>query len=157
MTVDAHSRFIDGQRVTSVHLQHLQDRLREGIGDIRSCIGLGRVAWGLRAELNSNEVRVHPGAAFSTSGSRLFIEEETQVSLPADGAPWQVVLRAQNEDIESLRHNGASTVINLMPRLDIESSAAVDTDSLMIATIEPIMMDVEHFVLLRTLYTYRPC
>ena len=68
MTEDAHSRFIDGQRVTSVHLQHLQDRLREGISDIRSCIGLGRVAWGLRAELNGNEVLVHPGAAFSTSG-----------------------------------------------------------------------------------------
>ena len=136
MTEDAHSQFIDGQRVTSLHLQHLQDSLREGIRDIRSCIGLGRVAWGLRAELNSDNVLVHPGAAFSKNGSRLFIEEETQVTLPADGAPWQVVLRAQNEDVEALRHKGASTIINLVPQLEIESSAAVDTDALIIAIID---------------------
>ena len=29
MAQDAHTLFIDGQRVTATHLQHLQDRLRE--------------------------------------------------------------------------------------------------------------------------------
>ena len=136
MTEDAHSRFIDGQKVTSLHLQHLQDRLREGIADIRSCIGLGRVAWGLKAELADGDITVQPGAAFARSGSRLSIDEVAQVSLPADGAPWQLVLRGENQDIEALRHNGASTVINLVPQLAVEPSGDADVNTLILATID---------------------
>ncbi len=138
MTEDAHSRFIDGQKVTSLHLQHLQDRLREGIADIRSNIGLGKVAWGLKAELADSEVTVYPGAAFSHSGSRLSIAEEAQVSVPDGDGPWQLVIRGENEDIEALRHNGASTVINLIAQLLIEPVADVDIDTLILATIDTV-------------------
>jgi hypothetical protein len=136
MTEDAHSRFIDGQIVTAQHLQHLQDRLHEGIVDIRSCIGLGKVAWGLRAEMNGTQVLVQPGAAFSKSGIRLFLDEATQVELPADGAPWQLVLRAQNGDVKALRHERSPTIITLSPQLAIESVADVDDHSMVIATID---------------------
>lgn len=136
MTEDAHSRFIDGQIVVAQHLQHLQDRLHEGIVDIRSCIGLGKIAWGLRAELNGTQVMVQPGAAFSSSGIRLFLDQATQVDLPADGAPWQVVLRAKNGDVQALRHESAPTIITLSPRLDIESVSDVDEHSMIIATID---------------------
>ena len=135
MTQDAHSRFIDGQKVTSLHLQHLQDRLREGLADIRSCIGLGKVAWGLRAQLAEGTITVQPGAAFARSGSRLSIEEMVQVSLPEEGAPWQLLLRGQNEDVEALRHNGAATVINLVPQVVVEPVADVDVDTLILGTI----------------------
>jgi|GEM_PF-3178758 len=136
MTEDAHSRFIDGLKVSSVHLQHLQDRLREGIADIRSCIGLGRVAWGLRAELVDKLVTVQPGAGFTRSGARLSIEAPAQLTLPDNGAPWQLALRGENADIEALRHNGASTVITLVPQLVLESQVNVDVNTLVLATIE---------------------
>ena len=48
MANDARTQFIDGLRVTSEHLQHLQDRLREAVRDVRTSIGLRKVAWGLR-------------------------------------------------------------------------------------------------------------
>ncbi len=136
MTEDAHSRFVDGQKVTSLHLQHLQDRLREGLADIRSCIGLGKVPWGLRAELSDGTVTVQPGVAFVRNGSRLSIDEVAQLSLPDDGDPWQVVLRGENQDVEALRFNDVATVINLVPRLSIEPVADVDVNTLIIARIE---------------------
>ena len=51
MAEDARTIFVDGLRVTADHLQHMQDRLREAVADLRRTVGLGRVAWGLRAEL----------------------------------------------------------------------------------------------------------
>ena len=143
MTEDAHSRFIDGQKVTSLHLQHLQDRLREGLADIRSCIGLGKVAWGLRAELSDGTVSVQPGVVFARNGSRLSIGEVAQLDLPDDSDPWQVVLRGENQDVEVLRFNDVATVINLVPQLSIEPVADVDADTLIIARIELVDGDAE--------------
>ena len=143
MTEDAHSRFIDGQKVTSLHLQHLQDRLREGLADIRSCIGLGKVAWGLRAELSDGTVTVQPGVAFARSGSRLSIDEVAQLDLPDDSGPWQVVLRGENQDVEALRFNDVATVINLVPQLSIEPVADVDVNTLIIARIELVDGDAQ--------------
>jgi hypothetical protein len=143
MTEDAHSRFIDGQKVTSLHLQHLQDRLREGLADIRSCIGLGKIAWGLRAELSDGTVSVQPGVVFARNGSRLSIDEVAQLDLPDDSDPWQVVLRGENQDVEVLRFNDVATVINLVPQLSIEPVADVDADTLIIARIELVDDDAE--------------
>ncbi len=137
MSADAHSQFIDGQRVTAQHLQHLQDRLREGIADIRSCIGLGKVAWGLRAELMADQVMVRPGAAFAQSDVRLVLEDDATVALPASGAPWHVVLHGMNEEVTALNHNDIPTLITLVTQLSIISGDAVsDTDSLVIATVD---------------------
>src|SRR5205814_652491 len=84
-----------GPRVNAEHLQHLQDRLREAVVDVRNALGLGRIAWGLRATLSANSVAVPPGVAFSRDGVRLFVD--SALSLPiADGpdGTQSVVLRA---------------------------------------------------------------
>ncbi|SEA37815.1 Collagen triple helix repeat-containing protein [Thiothrix caldifontis] len=137
MSDDAHSQFMDGQRVSALHLQHLQDRLREAIADIRRSIGLDKIAWGLRATLEGGQVRVLPGVAFAKSGVRLSLDDIAQAALPADGSPWRVVLRGQNGDIEDLRHNQAPTVITLTTQLAIESdNGDVDNSTIIIATVD---------------------
>lgn len=44
MADDARTIFVDGLRVTTEHMAHLQDRLREAVFDLRCAVGLGRVA-----------------------------------------------------------------------------------------------------------------
>ncbi len=136
MLKDAHSLFIDGQRVNALHLQHLQDRIREAIVDIRGNIGLGKIAWGLRTQLTDDQVSVQPGAAFAQSGVRLHIASVAQVALPTGDGPWRLVLRGLNEDIEALRYNDVPTVITLTTQLVIEEDdGPTDVDSLVIAKI----------------------
>jgi len=57
MAEDARTQFVDGLRVSAEHLQHLQDRLRESVLDVRNAIGLGRVAWG--SARRSEDLRRH--------------------------------------------------------------------------------------------------
>ena len=136
MLKDAHSLFIDGQRVNALHLQHLQDRIREAIVDIRGNIGMGKIAWGLRTQLTDDQVSVQPGAAFAHSGIRLHIDSVAQVALPTGDGPWRVVLRGLNEDVEALRYNDVPTVITLTTQLVIEEDdGPTDVDSLVIAKI----------------------
>ncbi len=136
MAEDAHTLFIDGQRVTAAHLQHLQDRLREAVGDVRRSIGLDKVAWGLRATLQDGDVSVQPGAAFTASGVRLHLDTQALVTLPETDAPWQVLLRAQNADVEELRHNDAATLVTATTQLVVESVSEVsDPDAVVIATV----------------------
>jgi len=61
-------------RVSAEHLQHLQDRLRESVLDVRNAIGLGRVAWGLRATLGGSNVDITAGVAFASGGVRLAVD-----------------------------------------------------------------------------------
>ena len=95
MTQDAHSQFVSGQKVTALHLQHMQDSLREGLADIRSCIGLGKVAWGLKAELKNGNIELQPGAAFTLNGHRLSLDSIAQIPLPTENNPWSLLLTGQ--------------------------------------------------------------
>ena len=52
MAGDPRTEFRDGMRVTTDHMRHMQDRLREAVLDVRRTIGLGKIGWGLRATLD---------------------------------------------------------------------------------------------------------
>ena len=82
MAGDPRTEFRDGMRVTTDHMRHMQDRLREAVLDVRRTIGLGRIGWGLRATLDDRSVNVTPGIAFSPSGLRLSLDSAAAVSLP---------------------------------------------------------------------------
>lgn len=138
MTQDARSQFINGQKVTALHLQHMQDSLRSGLADLRSCIGLGKVAWGLKAELQDGNVVIQPGAAFSLNGHRLSLDSVTQVSLGDNDAPLNLVLTGVNEDVEALRFDGAETIINLNTEVALKPADYECTDSIVIASIENV-------------------
>jgi hypothetical protein len=135
MANDARTQFIDGLRVSAEHLQHLQDRLRESVLDVRNSLGLGRVAWGLRATLNGTSVEVTPGVAFARSGVRLAVDTPLSIAVP-DGDALSVVLRAVHGDRDQLRFNGLPTVYTLETQAEIGAPpAGDDLDALVIAAV----------------------
>ncbi len=133
MADDARSQFVEGLRVTAEHLQHLQDRLRDAVHDLRQTVGLRRVAWGLRVQLADGQVRVAPGVAFSPSGVRLALDSAVGLGAPASGQ--RVVLRASNGDRAALRVGNTPTVITLLSQAVLEPDDGSDTgpDALVIA------------------------
>ncbi|HYJ84702.1 MAG TPA: collagen-like protein [Pyrinomonadaceae bacterium] len=136
MANDSRAQFLQGQRVTADHLQHLQDRLREAVHDLRRTVGLGRVGWGLHVTLADGAVTIQPGVAFSASGVRLNIDAPARLNLPAGDGPWRVVLTAKESDRQSLRVGGQPTLINLITTPAVEpSDAEVGQDALVVAKI----------------------
>ena len=138
MAEDARTQFVDGLRVSAEHLQHLQDRLRESVLDVRNAIGLGRVAWGLKATLNdaATSIELTPGVAFAPGGVRLAVDSSLSVAIPAEGAALALVLRGVQGDREALRFNGLPTVMTLETRAVVGAAPAVgDADALVVATV----------------------
>lgn len=137
MAQDAHTHYLDGLRVTADHLQHGQDRLREAVLDLRRMIGLGRIAWGLRASQADGGVRLEPGVAFAPSGVRLYID--TAVQLAAVAPPARLVLRASNADQAALRVGSTPTLITLRVAASLEpdDDSDVGADALVIARLQP--------------------
>ncbi|MFM2055975.1 MAG: hypothetical protein RLY71_360 [Pseudomonadota bacterium] len=137
MAQDAHSHYLDGLRVTADHLQHSQDRLREAVLDLRRTIGLGRIAWGLRASQAEGSVRLEPGVAFAPSGVRLYIDTAVQLAVVAP--PARLVLRASNADQAALRVGSTPTLITLRvaAALEPDDGSDVGPDALVIAELQP--------------------
>ena len=121
MADDARSQFVDGLRVTADHLQHLQDRLRESVLDLRRSVGLGRIAWGLRVTLADSTVTVQPGVAFSPGGVRLALDAPLNLDSGSVVPPTRVVARAANSDVQALRVGGVPTLIKLLTSVTLEA------------------------------------
>ena len=137
MANDARTHFVDGLRVTADHLQHLQDRLRDAMRDVRQTIGLRKVAWGLRVTAAGGSVTISPGVAFSASGVRLNIDTDTSVPVPAGAGPFRVTLKAAEHDRTSLRVGSTPTLILLTTAVSIEPASDSDpgADALPVATV----------------------
>ncbi len=137
MANDARTQFIDGLRVTADHLQHLQDRLREAVRDLRLTVGVRRIAWGLRVATTADSVSVSPGVAFAANGIRLSIDTDVNLALPPGSGPWQVTLRAVEQDRTSLRVGDKPTLIQLITSVAIEPADAPDAgaDALVIGAL----------------------
>src|SRR6185503_13798192 len=137
MANDGRTQFLDGLRVTADHMQHMQDRLREAIVDLRRTVGLGRIAWGLHVETNDGAVSIQPGVAFAPSGVRLNIDAPASVNIPDGVGPWRVVLRAEESDRESLRVGNQATLIALTttPSVETDDDSEIGPDALEIASI----------------------
>src|SRR4051812_21519888 len=137
MADDARTQFVDGLRVSAEHLQHLQDRLREAVLDVRNAFGLGHVAWGLRATLGGGAVELTPGVAFARDGVRRAVDSPLTLAVPAgpDG-PLAVVLRAVHGDREALRVDGVPTVLTVDTHAAVGAvPAASELGALVVATL----------------------
>jgi len=137
MANDGRTQFLDGLRVTADHMQHMQDRLREAVVDLRRTVGLGRIAWGLHVETNDGAVSIQPGVAFAPSGIRLNIDAPASVNIPDGDGPWRVVLRAEESDRESLRVGNLATLIALITTASVEADndSEIGPDALEIASV----------------------
>jgi hypothetical protein len=118
-------------------MQHMQDRLRESVHDLRRTVGLNRIAWGLHCTISSGTVTLQPGVAFSASGVRLNIDAPANLNMPTGNGPWRVVLRAKESDRQSLRVGGQPTLINLVttPSVETVDESEVGPDALVIANV----------------------
>ncbi len=139
MADDARTQFIDGLRVSAAHLQHLQDRLRESLLDVRTTLGLGTVAWGLRVTVGTTppdtvrSPRASPsrGAAFAWRSTR---RDSSSVPEGDDGTSLALVLRAEPGDQEALRFNGVPTVLTLGTHAElVDPDESLDGDAIAIA------------------------
>jgi hypothetical protein len=137
MADDARSQFVDGLRVTADHLQHLQDRLRESVLDLRRSAGLGRIAWGLRITLADSTVTVQPGLAFSPGGVRLALDAPLSLNAGSVVPPARIVARGANSDVQALRVGGVPTLIKLLTSVTLEADngSAPGDDALVLARI----------------------
>jgi len=135
MADDARSQFVEGLRVTAEHLQHLQDRLRESVLDLRRTVGLGRIAWGLVVRVDAGQLRVEPGVALAAGGVRLAVDSALTLGPAAPGQ--RIVLRAVNADRAALRVGNVPTVITLLTTAAVESGDESDIgpDALVIARV----------------------
>jgi len=142
MADDARIQFVDGLRVTADHLQHMQDRLREAVLDVRRALGLGHVGWGLRATLDTanNTVSVDPGVAFAPSGVRLNLDTAVNLPLPEGAPPFRIVLRAEQSDRQALRVGNIPTFFTLLttPAVEADDNTPAGPDALMIGTIATV-------------------
>lgn len=134
MADDARTIFVDGLRVTTEHMAHLQDRLREAVFDLRCAVGLGRIAWGLRATLDGDTITLNPGVAFAANGTRLSIGAAAGLPIPADAGALRLVLTAANADREALRVGDQPTLITLVttPSLEPDDDSPAGPDRLII-------------------------
>ncbi len=137
MVEDARTEFVDGLRVTAEHLQHLQDRLREAVRDVRLSLGPGRIAWGLRAGVEAGRIALAPGVAFSPEGVRLALDAPASLEVPADPGPWHLVLRGINADEPALRVGEVATLITLLaqPALEPDDGAPPGAGTLAIGSV----------------------
>jgi hypothetical protein len=73
-------RVFDGLRLTTEHLNHLQEALRSGVQDLREVLGLGVVYRGCEVSAaGDSAVTVQPGLAFDWQKNRLVFDEPKTV------------------------------------------------------------------------------
>lgn len=113
MTLAQYTRFVEGLRVTPMHLAHLQETLAEAVRDLRTVIGTGQIGYGLRIEVGdaTDSVTITPGLGFSPTGERLRVEEGATVAIPAEGGPFQIVLSNETESDPTSEFGDEGTII----------------------------------------------
>src|SRR6185312_14753273 len=113
MTESQKTRFVDGLRVTPLHLNHTQSTAEQAVRDLRGVVGFGKVGYGFRLVLSDDgaQVTLSPGLGFAPGGLRLALDEGVALTIPDGAGPFSVVLHAENHDEPSARLGDEPTVI----------------------------------------------
>ena len=72
MTESQKTRFVDGLRVTPLHLNHTQSTAEQAVRDLRGVVGFGKIGYGFRLLLSEDGagVTLSPGLGFAPGGLR---------------------------------------------------------------------------------------
>ena len=65
MSEDAKTKFVDGQRVTPRHLNHVMVTVENAVHDLRRTFGTGAIAYGLHLEVDGSALTLTPGVVAS--------------------------------------------------------------------------------------------
>jgi len=96
----AQIRVFDGLRLTSEHLEHLQQAMISTVHDLREIAGADRVYRGLEVELADGGVIVKPGLAFNAQKNRIVIDEPQTVPVDFGDSDLQRYVCAKYESVE---------------------------------------------------------
>jgi len=137
MTDRQRTNFVDGLRVTPLHLDHLQSTLALAVADLRTVIGLGQIGWGLRMlDTEDRSVEITAGMGFTRDGERIRLDESTTLEIPDSGGPWQVVLSLLVVEDPSTVVGDQPTIISTSTQVAlVEGVDAQPDDTLAIGTI----------------------
>jgi hypothetical protein len=137
MTDEQGTVFVDGLRVTTDHLNHLEQTAQQAVGDLRRVVGLGHIGYGLRILISADgtSASLSPGLAFTPAGHRLAVDEGAALSLPAGAGPFSVVLSASSHDDPTTRVDNTGTIIFSDTAIAVTATAPASPDSLVVGTI----------------------
>ena len=116
---EASTRFLDGMRVATEHMRHLQRASIARARELRQTLGLGKVCYGLKVTASStDEVSVSPGLAIDDFGRPIVVDAQPAIALASDKASLVAVydLRA------SLLVNGVPTLLANGARIEARSA-----------------------------------
>jgi hypothetical protein len=97
----AQIRVFDGLRLTTEHLDHLQNALQSSVEDLREIVGLGVVFRGFEVVASGDHaITVQPGLAFDFARKRLVRDEPltVEVQIEAGAAQFVCLKHDQIED-----------------------------------------------------------
>lgn len=91
---EAGTRFLDGMRVATEHMRHLQQTAVDRARQLREALGSGGVAHGFKAEPGEGgAVNVSPGLAIDGHGRPVVLDAPATVAVP-EGRHWLVAVYA---------------------------------------------------------------
>ena len=115
---EASTRFLDGMRVATEHMRHMQQASIERARQLRETLGAGKVCYGLKVSASGAELSVSPGLAIDGFGRPVVVDAATSIVLDADAASLVAVydLRA------SLLVHGVPTVLANAARVEARAT-----------------------------------
>jgi len=108
----AQIRVFDGLRLTSEHLEHLQQAMTSTVQDLRGIAGAARVHQGMDvAVADGKMITVQPGFAFDSQRNRIVIDEPQSLSAEFGQNDSQLYVCAGHQTVEGGEVDTHATII----------------------------------------------
>ena len=129
--------FVDGLRVTSQHLNHLEASAQQAVGDLRRVLGLAHVGFGFRIEVaeDGQSATLTPGLGFTSGGQRVALDEGAALAVPDGDGPFAVALTAGSHADPATLVGDTGTIIFSDTSVSVAADAAAGPDTLVVGTI----------------------
>ena len=96
-----HLEVFDGLRITTEHMEHLQEALHSAVQDLREILGLGKVYTGFDvAAEDAQTIIVMPGLAFDLKKNRIVCDEPQTVPVSFAEGTTALYVCARHETVE---------------------------------------------------------
>jgi hypothetical protein len=102
----------DGLRVSTEHVDHLQDSMRSSVAELREAVGLGRIVRPFAVTPDGDgAVVVGPGLAFDSRGERLTLDDPLRAEIEVPAGSDVGYLCLVHEDVEDGEVEGQPTLV----------------------------------------------
>ncbi len=136
MSTPPRTNFLDGLRVTTAHLAHVQQVAEDAAVDLREALGAGGIAHGFRLEVDGPDIRLSPGLGFTATGQRMRRDAEARLPAPPGAGPFSVVLTVENHDDAAVRVGTTPTIVFAETAVAVvEGTPAAAPDQLVVGTV----------------------